>query len=75
MGTAQPTENTERPITSSVVVVALSDVALQALDDIKRSFETDAEAINRILETLAASAPDFDHFYGEPRDRRGPSGT
>lgn len=58
----------------ALVVVALSDVARGALDDIQRSCETPAEALNRILETLAASAPDFDHVYGEPRDGRGPSG-
>lgn len=58
----------------ALVVVALGDVARGALDAIQRSCETPADALNRILETLAATAQDFDHFYGEPRDGRGPSG-
>lgn len=66
--------NTEQTTTVDVVTVQLSGLARNALDDIKRSFESDAGTLNRILETLAASAPDFDHFYGEPRDGCGLSG-
>lgn len=54
--------------------IQLSDDAMRTIDYIARSFETDGQVINRILETLLASAPDFDTFYGEPRDGKGPSG-
>lgn len=63
-----------QPAEADLVTVALSLVARAALDAIRRSFEDDAAALRRILETLCASAPDFDHFYGDPRDGRGPSG-
>jgi hypothetical protein len=57
-----------------VVVIRLSDYGRAAVDTIRRDFETDEEAINRILTTLLPTAPDFDHFFGEPTDGRGPSG-
>ncbi|NJO81637.1 MAG: hypothetical protein HC828_01955 [Blastochloris sp.] len=73
-----------QPETSSIPIpnerywpflVALSEQAQGAIAAIARTGESDFDTINRILETLAASAPDFDHFYGEPRDGRGPSGV
>jgi len=72
---ASPNTKPEYSDVPQVVTVQLRDLARNALDDIKRSFESDAEVINRILETLAASATDFDHFYSAPHDGRGPSGV
>lgn len=63
-----------RDDSEDIIVVRLSEHARATLHHIKRSFETDEEALVRILETLCATSPDFDHFYGAPRDERGPSG-
>jgi hypothetical protein len=63
-------EDAEPPL-----VVVLSEHARRTVETIQRSGETEEATINRILETLCASSPDFDHFYGEPRDGRGPSGA
>jgi hypothetical protein len=57
-----------------VIVVRLSEQVRRCLDTIKRRFEGDEDALNRILCTLLASSPDFDHFYAAPRDGRGPLG-
>jgi len=54
--------------------IKFTDLAIYTIEAIQRTDESVEETINRILETLAASAPDFDHFYGEPRDGKGPSG-
>lgn len=56
-----------------VTIVVTAD-AVYAVESIQREGETFAATVNRILETLAATAPDFDHFYGEPADGLGPSG-
>jgi hypothetical protein len=56
------------------VTVTISDDARMTIDAIARNGESDAATIRRILETLAATAPDFDHFFGEPTDGKGPSG-
>ncbi|HEU4328796.1 MAG TPA: hypothetical protein VFS21_37000 [Roseiflexaceae bacterium] len=56
------------------VVLVLSEYARRTVENIGRTGETAAEVINRILEALYPSSPDFDMFYGEPRDGRGPSG-
>ncbi len=63
-----------RDESDDVIVVRLSEHARRCLNTIKRGFEGDEDAFNRILSTLLASSPDFDHFYGAPRDGRGPSG-
>ncbi len=62
------TKNTTR------VRIDLSDEALATVDTIQRTGETLPETIDRILATLLPTAPDFDHFYGPPRDGKGPSG-
>jgi hypothetical protein len=51
-----------------------SELASYTVESIQRTGETFSETVNRILETLAAIAPDFDHFYGPPKDGKGPSG-
>lgn len=56
------------------VSINLSERAFMTIENIQRSDETVSEVVNRILETLAATSADFDHFYGEPRDGKGPSG-
>jgi hypothetical protein len=56
------------------VTITLSEKAVATVDAIQRSTETFSEAIDRILRTLLPTAPDFDHFYGPPRDGKGPSG-
>lgn len=38
--------------------------ASRTIAAIRKPGESKAETVNRILETLCASAPDFDHFYG-----------
>ncbi len=53
----------------------LSTPALSCLRIIKRPHESDVAALNRILETLLPIAPDLDHFFGPPKDGRGPSGN
>jgi hypothetical protein len=54
--------------------IEFSESAAYAVEQIQRTGETFSATVNRILETLAASSPDFDHFYGEPKDGKGPSG-
>lgn len=54
--------------------VTISDHARMTIDAIARDGESDAATIRRILETLAPIAEDFDHFFGEPTDGKGPSG-
>jgi hypothetical protein len=56
------------------VTIVLTPTARQTVEAIGRTGESDEATIVRILDTLAASSPDFDHFYGAPRDGRGPSG-
>lgn len=51
-----------------------TELAAYTVETIQRTGETFSATVNRILETLAATAPDFDHFYGDPRDGKGPSG-
>ena len=57
------------------LTLALSDNAAYTVQQIARKGETRAETICRILEALAATSPDFDDFYGEPADGKGPSGS
>lgn len=59
---------------STIITLKLSAEAQITVDSIKRSFESDEQVINRILETLSGISPDFDHFFGDPRDGRGRSG-
>lgn len=54
--------------TGDVVVVKLSDYARRTIDEIRRMYEDDEQVIVRILETLLATSPDFDVFFGEPQD-------
>jgi hypothetical protein len=54
--------------------INFTELACYTIETIQRENESVEETINRILETLAATAPDFDHFFGEPRDGKGPSG-
>jgi hypothetical protein len=56
------------------VAVTLTPDAIYTVESIQRRGESFSDAVNRILETLAPTAPDFDHFYGEPKDGMGPSG-
>jgi len=57
------------------VSLTLSALAARTVQQIARKGETRAETICRILEALAATSPDFDDFYGEPADGKGPSGS
>ena len=56
------------------VTITLGDEAIAAVECIQRTGETFSEAIDRILATLLPTAADFDGFYGEPSDGKGPSG-
>ena len=57
------------------ITITVSEDATDAVVLIQRKNETFQATVNRILETLLSTAADFDHFYGEPRDGKGPSGT
>lgn len=51
------------------LVFVPTEYARRTIEAIRRTGESDAETVNRILETLCASAPDFDHFYGHRTKR------
>lgn len=57
------------------ISVTLTPDAQLTVDAIQRTGESEAATITRILETIAAMSPDFDEFFGPPRDGKGPSGT
>jgi hypothetical protein len=57
------------------LLIRLTEEALETVEAIQRDGESTEATIQRILTTLLPSAPDFDYFYGEPADGRGPSGT
>lgn len=57
------------------IVIAFTEYATDAVVTIQRKGETFQATVNRILETLLATAESFDDFYGEPEDGNGPSGT
>jgi hypothetical protein len=69
---AEAVEEAEEAI---AVTAILSDYAQRAIEAIRREWESEGETINRILETLLPTATEFDHFYGDPKDGRGPSGA
>lgn len=54
--------------------IVFSEDACATIEILQRDGESVEECVNRILETLLSTAPDFDHFYGEPKDGKGPSG-
>jgi hypothetical protein len=47
---------------------------MRTIEYIQRDFESYEEGINRILESLLPTAPDFDGLYGPPKDGNGASG-
>ena len=57
------------------VTVVLSEAARATIEAIGRAAESDDQTIVRILDAICAISPDFDEFFGAPRDGRGPSGA